>query len=83
MASQGAHINKIKILQLQDGTTIINDEKINKIELNNIKDRNLILTENKKLTLQQKVLLLGASVGIVTLYLYLNFSFSGDFYFGP
>ena len=83
MASQGVPLNKIQILQLKDGTTIINDGEINKIDLDKIEDRKLIVTESKKLTLEQKVLLLGASVGIVTLYLYLNFSFSGDFYFGP
>ena len=83
MASQGVPLNKIQILQLKDGTTIINDGKINKIDLNNIENRKLIVTESKKLTLEQKVLLLGASVAIVTLYLYLNFSFGGDFYFGP
>ena len=83
MASQGVPLNKIQILQLKDGTTIINDGKINKIDLDNIEDRKLIVTESKKLTLEQKVLLLGASVAIVTLYLYLNFSFGGDFYFGP
>ena len=83
MASQGVPLNKIQILQLKDGTTIINDGKINKIDLDNIGDRKLIVTESKKLTLEQKVLLLGASVAIVTLYLYLNFSFGGDFYFGP
>ena len=83
MASQGVPLNKIQILQLNDGTTIINDGEINKIDLDNIEDRKLIVTESKKLTLEQKVLLLGASVAIVTLYLYLNFSFGGDFYFGP
>ena len=83
MASQGVPLNKIQILQLEDGTTIINDGEINKIDLDNIEDRKLIVTESKKLTLEQKVLLLGASVAIVTLYLYLNFSFGGDFYFGP
>ena len=83
MASQGVPLNKIQILQLKDGKTIINDGKINKIDLNNIENRKLIVTESKKLTLEQKVLLLGASVAIVTLYLYLNFSFGGDFYFGP
>jgi len=83
MASQGVPLNKIQILQLKDGTTIINDSEINKIDLDNIEDRKLIFTESKKLTLEQKVLLLGASVAIVTLYLYLNFSFGGDFYFGP
>ena len=83
MASQGVPLNKIQILQLKDGTTIINDGEINKIDLNNIENRKLIVTESKKLTLEQKVLLLGASVAIVTLYLYLNFNFGGDFYFGP
>ena len=83
MASQGFPLNKIQILQLKDGTTIINDGEINKIDLDKIEDRKLIVTESKKLTLEQKVLLLGASVAIVTLYLYLNFSFGGDFYFGP
>ena len=83
MASQGVPLNKIQILQLKDGTTIINDGEINKIDLDNIEDKKLIVTESKKLTLEQKVLLLGASVAIVTLYLYLNFSFGGDFYFGP
>ena len=83
MASKGVPLNKIQILQLKDGTTIINDGEINKIDLDNIEDRKLIVTESKKLTLEQKVLLLGASVAIVTLYLYLNFSFGGDFYFGP
>ena len=83
MVSQGVPLKKIQILQLKDGTTIINDGEINKIDLGNIGDRKLIVTESKKLTLEQKVLLLGASVAIVTLYLYLNFSFGGDFYFGP
>ncbi len=83
MASQGVPLNKIQILQLKDGKTIINDGGINKIDLDNIEDRKLIVKENKKLTLEQKILLLGASVAIVTLYLYLNFSFGGDFYFGP
>ena len=83
MASQGVPLNKVQTLQLNDGTTIINDGEINKIDLDNIEDRKLIVTENKKLTLEQKVLLFGASVAIVTLYLYLNFSFGGDFYFGP
>tara|TARA_A100001234_G_scaffold174185_1_gene155692 strand:- start:2297 stop:2716 length:420 start_codon:yes stop_codon:yes gene_type:complete len=83
MASQGFPLNKIQILQLKDGTTIINDGEINKIDLDNIEDRKLIVTKSKKLTLEQKVLLLGASVAIVTIYLYLNFSFGGDFYFGP
>ena len=83
MASQGVPLNKIQILQLKDGTAIINDGEINKIDLDNIEDRKLIVTESKKLTLEQKVLLLGASFAIVTLYLYLNFSFGGDFYFGP
>ena len=83
MASQGVPLNKVQTLQLNDGTTIINDGEINKIDLDNIEDRKLIVTENKKLTLEQKVILLGASVAIVTLYLYLNFSFGGDFYFGP
>ena len=83
MASQGVPLNKIQILQLKDGTTIINDGEINKIDLDNIEDRKVIVTENKKLTIEQKVLLLGASVAIVTLYLYFNFSFGGDFYFGP
>ena len=83
MASQGVPLNKVQTLQLNDGTTIINDGEINKIDLDNIEDRKLIVTENKKLTLEQKVLLLGASVAIVTLSLYLNFSFGGDFYFGP
>ena len=83
MASQGVPLNKIQILQLKDGTTIINDGEINEIDLDKIEDRKLIVTESKKLTLEQKVLLLGASVAIVTLYLYLNFSFGGDFYFGP
>ena len=83
MASQGVPPNKIQILQLKDGTTIINDGEINKIDLDNIEDRKLIVKESKKLTLEQKVLLLGATVAIVTFYLYLNFSFGGDFYFGP
>ena len=59
MASQGVPLNKIQILQLEDGTTIINDGEINKIDLDNIEDRKLIVTESKKLTLEQKVLLLG------------------------
>ena len=83
MASQGVPLKKIQILQLKDGTTIINDGEINEIDLDKIEDRKLIVTESKKLTLEQKVLLLGASVAIVTLYLYLNFSFGDDFYFGP
>ncbi len=42
MASQGVPLNKIQILQLKDGTTIINDGEINKIDLDNIEDRKLI-----------------------------------------
>ncbi|MEL1232251.1 MAG: hypothetical protein VXA26_13155 [Candidatus Neomarinimicrobiota bacterium] len=57
MASQGVPLNKIQILQLKDGTTIINDGEINKIDLDNIEHRKLIVTESKKLTLEQKVLL--------------------------
>ena len=52
MASQGVPLNKIQILQLNDGTTIINDGEINKIDLDNIEDRKLIVTESKKLTLE-------------------------------
>ena len=36
MASQGVPLNKIQILQLKDGKTIINDGGINKIDLDNI-----------------------------------------------
>ena len=79
----GIHHYESREVQANDGTIIINNGEINKIDLDNIEDRKLIVTEGKKLTLEQKVLLLGASVAIVTLYLYLNFSFGGDFYFGP
>ena len=54
MASQGVPLNKIQILQLNDGTTIINDGEINKIDLDNIEDRKLIVTESKNWRLNKK-----------------------------
>ena len=42
MASQGVPLNKVHTLQLSDGTIIINNGEINKIDLNNKQDRKLI-----------------------------------------
>ena len=83
MAYQGIPLNKIQTLQLKDGTTIINNSKMNKIDLSNKKDRKFIVVEHKKLTTEQKFFELGVAVAVVNLNLYHNFSFAGDFYFGP
>ena len=49
MASQGVPLNKVHTLQLSDGTIIINNGEINKIDLNNKQDRKLIFKEDKEL----------------------------------
>ena len=41
MASQGVPLNKVNILQLNDGTIIINNGEISKNDLNNKQDRKL------------------------------------------
>ena len=52
MASQGVPLNKVHTLQLSDGTIIINNGEINKIDLNNKQDRKLIFKEDKELNSQ-------------------------------
>ena len=49
MASQGIPLNKVHSLQLNDGSIIINNGLINKIDLNNKQDRKLIFKEDKEL----------------------------------
>ena len=49
MASQGVPLNKVQTLQLNDGTAIIKNGEINKIDLNNKQDRKLIFKEDKEL----------------------------------
>ena len=57
MASQGVPLNKVHILQLSDGTIIINNGEINKIDLNNKQDRKLIFKEDKELKPGEMLLL--------------------------
>ena len=57
MASQGVPLNKVHTLQLSDGTIIINNGEINKIDLNNKQDRKLILKEDKELKPGEMLLL--------------------------
>ena len=49
MASQGVPLNKVQTLQLNDGTAIIKNGEINKIDLTNKQDRKLIFKEDKEL----------------------------------
>ena len=56
MASQGVPLNKVQTLQLNYGTAIINNGKINQIDLNNKQDRKLISKEDKELKPGQIVL---------------------------
>ena len=58
MASQGVPLNKVHTLQLSDGTIIINNGEINKIDLNNKQDRKLIFKEDKELKPGEMLLLL-------------------------
>ena len=58
MASQGVPLNKVQTLQLSDGTIIINNGEINKIDLNNKQDRKLTFKENKELKPGEMLLLL-------------------------
>ena len=64
MASQGVPLNKVHTLQLNDGTTIINDGEINKIDLNNKQDRKLTFKENKELKPGQMLLLFVTPVAL-------------------
>ena len=57
MTSQGVPLNKVHILQLSDGTIIINNGEINKIDLNNKQDRKLIFKEDKELKPGEMLLL--------------------------
>ena len=57
MASQGVPLNKVQTLQLSDGTIIINNGEINKIDLNNKQDRKLIFKEDKELKPGEMLLL--------------------------
>ena len=58
MASQGIPLNKVHSLQLNDGSIIINNGLINKIDLNNKQDRKLIFKEDKELKSGEMLLLL-------------------------
>ena len=58
MASQGIPLNKVHSLQLNDGSIIINNGLINKIDLNNKQDRKLIFKEDKELKPGEMLLLL-------------------------
>ena len=64
MASQGVPLNKVHTLQLNDGTTIINDGEINKIDLNNKQDRKLTFKEDKELKPGQMLLLFVTPVAL-------------------
>ncbi|MEL1224337.1 MAG: hypothetical protein VW522_08820, partial [Candidatus Neomarinimicrobiota bacterium] len=64
MASQGVPLNKIHTLQLNDGTIIINNGEINKIDLNNKQDRKLIFKEDKELKPGQILLLFVTPVAL-------------------
>ena len=57
MASQGVPLNKVQTLQLNDGTIIINNGEINKVDLNNKQDRKLIFKEDKELKPGEMLLL--------------------------
>ena len=64
MASQGVLLNKVQTLQLNDGTAIINNGEINKIDLNNKQDRKLIFKEDKELKPGQIFLLFATPVAL-------------------
>ena len=64
MASQGVPLNKVHTLQLSDGTIIINNGEINKIDLNNKQDRKLIFKENKELKPGEMLLLFVTPVAL-------------------
>jgi len=64
MASQGVPLNKVHTLQLNDGTIIINNGEINKIDLNNKQDRKLIFKEDKELKTGEMLLLFVTPVAL-------------------
>ena len=64
MASQGVPLNKVQTLQLSDGTIIINNGEINKIDLNNKQDRKLIFKEDKELKPVEMLLLFVTPVAL-------------------
>ena len=64
MASQGVPLNKVHTLQLNDGTIIINNGEINKIDLNNKQDRKLIFKEDKELKPGEMLLLFVTPVAL-------------------
>ena len=64
MASQGVPLNKVHTLQLSDGTIIINNGEINKIDLNNKQDKKLIFKEDKELKLGEMLLLFVTPVAL-------------------
>ena len=64
MASQGVPLNKVQTLQLSDGTIIINNGEINKIDLNNKQDRKLIFKEDKELIPGEMLLLFVTPVAL-------------------
>ena len=64
MASQGIPLNKVHSLQLNDGSIIINNGLINKIDLNNKQDRKLIFKEDKELKPGEMLLLLVTPVAL-------------------
>ena len=64
MASQGVPLNKVHTLQLSDGTIIINNGEINKIDLNNKQDRKLIFKEDKELKPGEMLLLFVTPVAL-------------------
>ena len=64
MASQGVPLNKVHTLQLNDGTIIINNGEINKIDLNNKQDRKLIFKEDKELKPVEMLLLFVTPVAL-------------------
>ena len=64
MASQGVPLNKVHTLQLSDGSIIINNGLINKIDLNNKQDRKLIFKEDKELKPGEMLLLFVTPVAL-------------------
>ena len=64
MASQGVPLNKVHTLQLSDGTIIINNGEINKIDLNNKQDKKLIFKEDNELKPGQMLLLFVTPVAL-------------------
>ena len=63
-AFQGVPLNKVHTLQLSDGTIIINNGEINKIDLNNKQDKKLIFKEDKELKLGEMLLLFVTPVAL-------------------